>query len=91
MVSVKFHILIYFNDDFSLDHILCEDKEMEVSGMAPMSMLPLIQYFFFELAVAGSFDVLQESEIFTFIADEIVCLNQLDSWNKVNRNPIACR
>lgn len=66
--------------------MLCEDKEVEVSGMTPMSMLPLIQYFIFELAAAGSFDVLQESGILKFIADELVCLNQLDLWKKVKKN-----
>lgn len=46
-------------------------------------MLPLMQFFFFQLAATGSYGVLQESGVVNFISHELVHLNQLTSWNEV--------
>ncbi len=69
-----------------LDYIFCEDKEDKEdkpSGLTPMSMLPLIQFSFFQFAAAGSVEVLFQSGVVNFLTNELVHLNQLPSWKKV--------
>ena len=67
----------------SSDSFLHEGEEEFLMGLAPLSTLPLILFFFFQLANSGFYTILEETGVISYVSDALISLNQLTSWNKV--------